>query len=208
VKRLPVAKSRLSAIAEDRRAELAMCLALDTLEAVARCAVLTRIVVVTDDRDVATAAGLLATGRATGPRILVTGDAGTAGLNHAVRRGADVADDLAPGTPIAALPADLPALRPEELDAALTHALTWPFAFVADAEGTGTTLLAAAGGRHSFLPAYGESSAHRHRAAGAHEITTPLPTLRRDVDDAESLAAVLTLGAGRRTAAFLRLVER
>ena len=54
----------------------------------------------------------------------------------------------------AGLAADLPALRPGELDRALRAAAHWPEAFVADAAGTGTTLYTARPGT-PFRPRFG-----------------------------------------------------
>ena len=51
-----------------------------------------------------------------------------------------------PAAPVAALNADLPALRPAELARVLDAAAAFPRAFLADAAGIGTTLLSAAPG--------------------------------------------------------------
>jgi len=95
------------------------------------------VLVVTDDPLVAadvTAAG-----------AQVIPDLPAAGLNEALTHGATVAAAEFPGNGIAALSADLPALRPAELTAVLA-ACTAPRSFVIDQPGTGTTLLAAAPG--------------------------------------------------------------
>ena len=63
------------------------------------------------------------------------------GLNAALEHGAR----QAAGPAVAALSSDLPALRPEELAAALAAAEAAPRCFVPDAHGTGTTLLTAVG---------------------------------------------------------------
>jgi 2-phospho-L-lactate guanylyltransferase len=109
-----------------------------------------------------------------------------------------------PGTGFAALTADLPALRPAELSAALhaAEAATASAAFVPDAAGVGTTLYAAPPGG-DFLPLFGGASRARHAASGAAEISLDdMAGLRRDVDTPEDLQVVLALGAGPRTTAL------
>ncbi|MER5972600.1 2-phospho-L-lactate guanylyltransferase, partial [Streptomyces sp. NPDC002055] len=106
-----------------------------------------------------------------------------------------------PAAPVAALNADLPALRPGELARVLTAATAFPRAFLADAAGVGTTFLSAAPGVE-LEPAFGGPSRARHRASGAVEITLPgVDSVRRDVDTGEDLRTALALGVGPRTAA-------
>jgi 2-phospho-L-lactate guanylyltransferase len=105
------------------------------------------------------------------------------------------------------LQADLPALRPAQLDAALAAARAAftrgaPAAFCADAEGTGTTLLATAPG-HELEPRFGIDSAARHREAGAVELDGDWPGLRRDVDTADDLRVAAELGLGPHTRCVL-----
>jgi 2-phospho-L-lactate guanylyltransferase len=96
--------------------------------------------------------------------------------------------------------ADLPALRPDELQRGLQAAAEWPEAFVADAEGTGTTLYAARPGA-AFRPRFGPGSAARYREGGAAEIgLDDVPGLRSDVDTPAGFQAALSLGVGPRTA--------
>jgi len=92
--------------------------------------------------------------------------------------------------PVAALPADLPALRPAELTEALTMATAR--AFVPDFEGTGTVLLAAPFGE--LNPLFGRGSAARHELSGARRLPGAWPTLRRDVDTAVDLREAIRLG--------------
>jgi 2-phospho-L-lactate guanylyltransferase len=75
-------------------------------------------------------------------------------------------------------------------------------AFVADATGTGTTLLAAAPGVE-LAPAYGPRSRQSHLASGAAELPGA-PGLRLDVDTPEDLQAAVRLGLGAATAAVVR----
>ena len=192
VKVLARPKSRLAVLAGDRRRELALALAADTVAAVLACPAVARVIVVTSDP---LAGPLLA---ALGAVVVPDEPAGLDGpdgsgdpddpglqdlLNAALRHGAAVAARRWPGTGFAALTADLPALRPAELATALraaeataaraTARVTARAAFVPDAAGVGTTLYA-----------------------------VPLAGLRRDVDTPEDLQVVLALGAGPRTTAL------
>ncbi|NEK57487.1 2-phospho-L-lactate guanylyltransferase [Geodermatophilus sabuli] len=191
-KRLPLAKSRLSPLpgglggAHDR---LVLALLADTVGAALASPAVAGVLVVTDDEDAA--AVVTALGARTVP------DEPDAGLNAALAHGARVSGSPA----VAALSSDLPALRPEELTAALSAAGAAPRCFVADAQGTGTTLLTASGSE--LAPAFGTGSAARHRAGGALELTGPWPGLARDVDTPADLQAAAALGVGPRTAALL-----
>ncbi|WP_173921600.1 2-phospho-L-lactate guanylyltransferase [Agromyces sp. Marseille-P2726] len=101
---------------------------------------------------------------------------------------------------VAVLLGDLPALRPEDLDAALRAASRHPLAFVRDADGTGTTLATARGGE-PFEPRFGPDSAAQHAAAGFVELeASATPGLTRDVDTVDALEAVLHHGVGDHTA--------
>lgn len=197
VKVLAHAKSRLALLAGSRRADLALALASDTISAVVACPEVARVLVVTSD---VTAGARLA---ALGARVVP--DEPGDGLNAALRHGAAVAAARWPGSGIAALAADLPALRPAELGLALRAAsaatATGGAAFVPDAAGIGTTMYAVAPGV-VFRPMFGGASRARHASAGAVElIPDGVPGLRRDVDTPEDLRAALALGAGFRTAA-------
>jgi 2-phospho-L-lactate guanylyltransferase len=125
----------------------------------------------------------------------------SAGLNGALRDGAAYAIERWPDDGVAALVGDLPALRAGELDAALAAAAAHPRGFVADAHGTGTTLLTATPGT-ALEPRFGSGSARRHATSAA-----PLPAgpgLRTDVDTLTDLAAAARLGLGAHTAALDR----
>lgn len=195
VKRLAVAKSRLRAAVpgvDHDRLVLAIC--LDTVDAVLSCPAVERVVTVTDDPRAAEALAALG--------AIVVPDQPAAGLNPAVEHGMRMAAGLAPLAPIAAVSADLPALRPAELAAALGAAAEHRRSFVADAAGTGTTLLAVAAGG-PLLPAYGPDSRAAHAGSGAVELHGDWPTLRRDVDTAADLAAAAALGLRPHCAALL-----
>lgn len=214
VKVLARAKSRLAALAGDRRGDLALALARDTVTAALACPEVARVVVVTSDP---VAGPLLA---ALGAVLVADEPAGRRGaagepppvsvglgpqdpLNAALRHGAAVAARRWPGTGLAALTADLPALRPAELSAALRAVAGGPggAAFVPDAAGVGTTLYAVPPGT-GFLPLFGGASRARHAGAGGTELAPPaVPGLRRDVDTPDDLREALALGAGRFTRA-------
>jgi len=194
VKVLARAKSRIAPLAGPRRAELALAMASDTVGAVVASQVAARVLVVTDDP---VAAGELAAVGAT-----VVPDEPGVGLNAALGYGAARAQRFWPGTALAALSADLPALRASEVDTALRTASAWPQAFVPDLQGSGTTLYTAAPGA-AFRPGFGPESRLRHAEAGAAELLPPgVAGLRRDVDTPEDLRDASRLGLGPRTAAL------
>jgi 2-phospho-L-lactate guanylyltransferase len=196
VKRLAVAKTRLGDRYAVAREQLALAFALDTTTAAMSCPAVGEVVVVTDEP--AARSALLGIGARVVP------DEPDAGLNAALRHGAAMALRTDPSAAVGALSADLPALRGEELGAALLRAAGHDAAFVRDAAGTGTTLVLAAPGR-PLQPEFGPDSAHRHVAAGHQELTgDDLGSLRRDVDTAADLEAARALGLGRHTDAALR----
>ncbi|MFG2206305.1 2-phospho-L-lactate guanylyltransferase [Streptomyces sp. NPDC048638] len=193
LKPLVRAKSRLSrAAGEHFRPQLALAFALDTVTAALACANVRDVAVVTDDP---LAGERLA---ALGARIVP--DAPARGLNAALAHGAEAVRARHPGAPVAALNADLPALRPAELELVLHSAALFPRAFLADAADIGTTLLSATSAAE-LAPAFGGASRARHLASGAREITAAgVPSVRRDVDTGEDLLAALALGVGPYTA--------
>ncbi len=141
VKGAPAAKSRLGpAVPDDARAVLARAFALDTIAA-------------------ALARGIGRSRHRGGRRPLARGRgrvrrrAACDGAERSARCRA-IAHGIAPRSGraraarrrvgrVAVLLGDLPALRPEELDAALAAAARHPLAFVRDADGAGTTLATA-----------------------------------------------------------------
>jgi 2-phospho-L-lactate guanylyltransferase len=131
-------------------------------------------------------------------------DVPDAGLNPALAYAAARARPRGASTPgLAALAADLPALRAEDLTDALraADAATATRAFVADAAGTGTVLLASSP-EAGLEPCFGPNSAAAHAASGAQQLAGAWPSLRRDVDTAADLADAVRLGVGPRTAAL------
>lgn len=204
VKRLDQAKTRLGARYGGGRRELALAFAADTVAAALRAAQVRAVVVVTDAPEAARALSGLGAD--------VVADAPAAGLNPALRHGADVATRRFPGCGTGALSADLPALRPHELDLALLRAArvsgAREHAFVRDAEGTGTTVVLSRAGS-PLAPAFGPDSAAAHLAAGHAEVSgDDLPSVRHDVDTPDDLEAALRLGVGPHTAALLSELSR
>jgi 2-phospho-L-lactate/phosphoenolpyruvate guanylyltransferase len=201
VKVLAHAKSRLAVLAGPRRPDLALAFASDTATAVLACPEVARVVVVTSD--LAAAGRLTALGAVVvpdGPPVVP--DESADGLNAALSRGAAVASRRWPGSGVAALAADLPALRPGELSRALRAAAAFPSSFVPDAAGIGTTMYATVPGT-VFRPMFGGASRARHASSGATELTVDnIPGLRRDVDTPDDLRAAIVLGAGFRTTAL------
>ena len=206
VKELRRAKSRLApAVAglpgddadrEQAHRELALALARDTLAAARAARRVGRLVIVTTE-----SAERL--GHAGEPHEVVH-DGGD-GLDAAIRLGE--AHLRRRGTrAVAALQADLPALRPEELDDALARAAALfatgaGAALVADHAGTGTTLLVAAPGR-ALRPRFGPGSARAHTRDGAVALDGDWPGLRGDVDTVDDLSRARALGTGPATVAW------
>ena len=195
LKPLARAKSRLSDTAADGlRPGLALAFAQDTVTAALACPAVKDVAVVTDDTVAGRELGAL------GAHIVP--DEPGDGLNAALAHGAAFVRSSRPESPVAALNADLPALRPLELARVLDSAAEFPRAFLPDAAAIGTTLLAATPG-HELLPAFGEDSRARHRASGAMELhLTDVDSVRQDVDTGDDLRAALALGVGPRTAAM------
>lgn len=200
LKPLAVAKSRLAVPVDGQRPALVLAFVLDTVAAALACPRVADVTVVTDDP--VAGAELAALG------ALVVPDAPAAGLNAALRYGAERAGERGPragaGAGVAALNGDLPALRPAELTEVLAEAARLPGrAFLADAAGLGTTLLTASRGV-ALSPGFGGASRARHLASGAREITLPaVPSVRQDVDTAADLEAARALGLGPRTSRLL-----
>ncbi|MGW4893488.1 2-phospho-L-lactate guanylyltransferase [Kitasatospora sp. NPDC004240] len=193
LKPLALAKSRLAPFAGPHRADLALSFALDTVTAALATPGVARVLVVT--RDAAAGERLAALG------AVVVADEPGGGLNPALAHGAVTALALAPDAPLAALSADLPALRPAELARVLAAVPPVGRAFLADAPRLGTTLLASAPGS-ALAPAFGDGSRARHRAGGARELRLDgVESVRRDVDTGADLAEALALGVGRHTGA-------
>ncbi|MCX5340584.1 2-phospho-L-lactate guanylyltransferase [Streptomyces sp. R-74717] len=193
LKPLARAKSRLApATGAALRPRLALAFARDTVAAALSCPAVRDVVVVTDDTEAGAALAAL------GARIVP--DEPDRGLNAALAHGERTVRAERPGAALAALNADLPALRPGELSRVLNFSAAFPRAFVTDAAGIGTTFLSAAPGVE-LRPAFGGSSRARHLDSGAVEIgLTGIDSVRQDVDTGDDLRAALALGVGPHTA--------
>jgi 2-phospho-L-lactate guanylyltransferase len=203
-KRLVAAKTRLTPLTAALPAglpaghrDLVLALLGDTVAAARRSPAVRLVVVVTDEPEAAALATALG--------AQTVGDEPDAGLNAALAHGARQARART-GGPVAALSSDLPALRPDELTAALVAAAALPRAFVADAEGSGTTLLAVRDGE--LDPRFGAGSAAAHTASGAVPLDGEWPGLRQDVDTPADLQTACRLGVGPRTTGFLEAISR
>jgi 2-phospho-L-lactate guanylyltransferase len=208
VKPLAKAKSRLRGAADGgigaprAHARLAMALLRDTIDAVRAAPAVRNLLVVSSDPVVAAELGVFG--------IDVAPDGPVSGLNPAYERGVALLRARDPAAAVGALQADLPALRPDELDEAIAAALALfeagaRRAFVPDTDGTGTTFLLAAPGA-ALDPRFGEGSAHRHEESGAVPLGGTWPGLRRDVDTAADLREATALGVGEHTSCALALI--
>ncbi|SFR90694.1 2-phospho-L-lactate guanylyltransferase [Agromyces sp. CF514] len=232
VKLLAEAKTRLApSLDRAARADLARAFVLDTIDAALAAERVNRVIVVGDlsghvdevpngvvvvaepePRSLTAAIrhGITEARRlATAERAPAAPPAATADHDPAVVPGNGRAPRSHRG--IAVLLGDLPALTPQALDAALGAASRHPLAFMPDAEGTGTTLAAAAA-HTRFEPAFGADSALLHRTLGFHDLSHEVPAplaepMRRDVDTIAALDAAVHLGVGAHTAAALAARE-
>nr|WP_218863646.1 2-phospho-L-lactate guanylyltransferase [Actinopolyspora biskrensis] len=199
IKPLHLAKTRLRGVSEpeERHSELVAALASDTVVAAISATHAVEVVVVTSDAELAA--------RFRGRGVEVLDDSPVAGLNAALRYGDQVLRRRNPEARVGALQADLPALRPADLDTAISEAGT-DRAFCSDGQGTGTTLLLARRGS-ALRPEFGPESARAHRNGGARELRAPLESLRRDVDLPADLEAAAALGLGAHTSTHVREAE-
>lgn len=188
IKRLDRAKSRLrGAVPAHEHADLVLALLLDTVSAALSARAVRRVLVVCEDERIPVA--LAGTGAE------CVDERGLPGLNAALSFGAEQL--RTPGGTVGALQADLPALRPDDLTAAVGEA-AGRRAFCADRPGTGTTLLLAAPGA-PLDPRFGPGSSAAHAASGAVVVGADSPRLRCDVDTGDDLARAAALGLGSRT---------
>lgn len=190
VKPPSVAKSRLAGLGDDVRRALARAFAADTVEAVLGCERVGAVLVVTDDHVLA---GELAS---IGAHVIP--DGASDDLNATLVQAAAELLRRHPGLRVAAVCADLPALRGGDLSAVLDAAPEDSLGFLADADGVGTTVVTAPD-LATFRPAFGTGSRADHLDLGAQEIELDLASVRRDVDTPEDLVEASRLGVGPRT---------
>jgi 2-phospho-L-lactate guanylyltransferase len=187
------AKTRLGDVTPAGRAELMEAFARDAISA-ARGTPLAEVYVVGEP------SALRELGRDLD--VTVIPDEGDGDLNQALRRAA--ARVARPGRGIAAMLGDLPCLRTEDVELALARDGR---AYVADAAGTGTTLLLAPAGTE-LDPRFGHDSARAHAASGARPVAGDLLSLRLDVDTTDDLDRAVEAGVGVHTAAALARLGR
>jgi 2-phospho-L-lactate/phosphoenolpyruvate guanylyltransferase len=195
VKNTRVAKTRLTGFSPPVRSALALAFVLDSATAALSCRDVGEVLAVTNDEDAAVALTRI------GVRVLP--DAPDAGLNAAVEYGVSTIRHKDPQACVAAMLGDLPALQGQTLEAAFAAAVAHPRWLVADADGTGTTLLAASDGA-ALGASFGARSREAHRRSGAIDLVAPdLPRLRRDVDTEQHLLEAVALGVGAHTSTAL-----
>ena len=191
------AKTRLGDVGSARRADLMGAFARDAIAAARRTS-LAEVVVVGD----AAALRLVLEGI----DVEVVADEGAGDLNAALRGAAGRLARADRG--LAVMLADLPCLRTSDLETTLSYAAAHARrTFVADAAGTGTTLLTAPAGT-DLDPHFGPGSAAAHVASGAHPMSGALASLRLDVDTTEDLDRALGLGVGPETSRIARLRDQ
>jgi 2-phospho-L-lactate guanylyltransferase len=193
LKRSEVAKSRLATVPGPLRRRLAWTMALDTLRALT-----TVLPVIVISKQPELAARL--SREQISARVL--SEPVAAGMNAALRHGEEAAAAAGFSSTLACV-GDLPALRPDSIRAVLGAGIPRGRAFVADASGTGTTMLIASG--TELDPRFQGRSAAGHRASGAvalgaAELGGPLADARRDVDSEVDLYDAYFLGLGSSTA--------
>lgn len=215
VKQLRLAKSRLArSLVPEVRTELVLAMLRDTLAAVAEVRDVSAVTVVTPDPVVATVAAECGAEPYADPAIRGGPSHPGNGLNAALTAAARHVRRTDRGVNLIALQADLPALRADELDSALTAAQSLSRAsssptrsvgraIVVDHNGTGTAALLACLPDEELDPMFGRGSARRHLASGAYRLDGAWPGLRLDVDTLPDLEAACELGIGRATAAVL-----
>jgi 2-phospho-L-lactate guanylyltransferase len=194
VKPVAVAKTRLC-LDPALRSRLALAFAVDTVSAVAACAGVCRVIVVTNDPDVSDAVEPL-------PGVAVVPDEPDAGLNPALWHGVTVGRRMAPRDGVLIVSSDLPALRPGELAATLDDVPGDSAAFVGDTAGLGTTVLAMPPGV-TVEPRFGPRSHAAHRQVAARIDRVGIRSVRRDVDTWVDLWDARRMGVGPRTVAAL-----
>jgi 2-phospho-L-lactate guanylyltransferase len=191
VKPPAIAKSRLTDLGDEVRRSLAFAFAADTVQTVLSCDRVERVLAVTDDHTLAA--------RLSGLGCDAVPDAVADDLNASLVQAAAELLRRRSGLALAAVCADLPALRADELGAALDAAADHRgMCFVADHERTGTTLVAAPD-LESFRPRFGHRSRTDHLATAAELDLDAVPSLRRDVDTPRDLHEAVGLGVGRHT---------
>ena len=189
------AKTRCADLDPAVRHALARAMLLDVVGGLTRARRVRAVVVATTDPEVAAVAlscGAQVAGTTRGPD-----------LNREVLDALTVAGEALPDTRLAVAMADLAAARPTDFDAALASAEAHPRAIVADADGTGTTLVTLTE-PDDYRPYLGPDSRRRFLADGYHDLPVTAPGLRRDVDTVAHLRSLGTDRLGEATRSWAR----
>ncbi|MDX6235098.1 MAG: 2-phospho-L-lactate/phosphoenolpyruvate guanylyltransferase [Nocardioidaceae bacterium] len=189
VKQFALAKTRLG-LPPSVRHQLSRAFVRDVLDVLTATPIVTRVVIVTAEPELVLVARQL-------DAVLIEDrpTQGPDGLNPSICAGRAWAVRRAPSAPLVIVPADLPALTDSTLADALDRLGSLPSAFIPDAAGVGTTLLASRVPQ-LLTPQYGLGSSGRHAAAGARAMSFADSRVRRDVDTQDDLAAAAQLGLG------------
>jgi 2-phospho-L-lactate/phosphoenolpyruvate guanylyltransferase len=202
VKDLARAKSRLAdAFAPADRERLVLAMMRDSLAAARQVEPIVSLTVVTPDATVAESAQEFGADIYPEPAADSTDDGQrlNLALSHAA---ADLRERLG-AVDLLALQADLPALRPRELTAAIAAAHDHSRSYIVDHRGTGTSALLLRDPTTALEPKFGAASALRHAETGAHPLAGDWPGLRLDVDTVEDLRLAAELGLGVATRELL-----
>ncbi|MBN2555217.1 MAG: 2-phospho-L-lactate guanylyltransferase [Anaerolineales bacterium] len=184
VKPLRRSKSRLAQVlSRDKRAELSREMLVHTLSVLADVPEISRTLVVSRDSQA------LALAREYGAHTVT--EHGSPQLNPALARATQVARGYGVSS-VLVLPADLPLIQREDVEALLSHAIDPPVLVIApDRHGRGTNaLLSAPPGliEYDFGPDSFSNHIARAQAAGARVEICELPSFGLDVDLPEDLA--------------------
>jgi 2-phospho-L-lactate guanylyltransferase len=115
------------------------------------------------------------------------------GMNRAAELGRRHALEVRPTSTVVIMVADLPAVRPTDIDAVVDeHRRTGHALHVTDHTGTGTTLLIHGPNRRPGI-GFGRGSSAMHLRLGYQAATSSTPTLRHDLDTPEDLAGLRAL---------------
>lgn len=187
LKPVALGKSRLTSDASER-ANLAKAVAIDTVRALCRTAVVAEVLIISDEPDTAPFTS--------DPRVRVIREDGVKGIDAAVAIGERSCERT---TRRAAIVGDLPFLDADDLTDALAMAAQTPRAVVADLAGTGSTMVTANRGQ-PLRTRFGPNSLARHLAIGCTQLLIePSSTVRWDVDSPTDLEKDVTSKLGSET---------
>ncbi|WP_417686736.1 2-phospho-L-lactate guanylyltransferase [Roseibium sp.] len=199
VKQFSHAKTRLSGLlSEGQRADLAKAMLLDCLRVVTASKHIERIALVSSEPQISELASTL------GAQVIP--DIGL-GLNAALEHGRSFVRSLG-ASRILVLPADIPCIRKQDIEAVFEQGLSTRDAVIVpahDGDGTNALLIPA----DEALPfSYGVGSFSRHREGadtlGIELLCLSLPAIAADLDTPGDLDRITAIGPGPETSMFLR----